>query len=269
MTSSRQGADEKAWRVSRDRTMANASTSRILLWVNDTVIVARCSTINRLLRRDAISGAPIEKRQARVSSLELRQIKRTPTSSASSPKFKRQTQGRPNHPRPGQAAANHQWLITANVKGQNSDRFAFRRLLQRLVRPTARFRIQRGSHFVHKRPPGLSPREHPSTSRHGFNIQVRSAGRFFVRLKNFTVRIHDPKGEKVFEKVLTCDEFGGSSANMCAGAGAHPWLLWPAGTRSHRDAESLLRRQRFRVEEYKKPEYEVKVTPDRAGQARR
>ncbi|HEX2747996.1 MAG TPA: MG2 domain-containing protein, partial [Verrucomicrobiales bacterium] len=73
--------------------------------------------------------------------------------------------------------------------------------------------------------------------------------------EKFTVRIYNPKNEKVFEKELTTDAWAGMADTLKLDEGAtlgvyrfefnHPAGFQQQGT--------------FRVEEYKKPEFEVKV----------
>jgi uncharacterized protein YfaS (alpha-2-macroglobulin family) len=68
---------------------------------------------------------------------------------------------------------------------------------------------------------------------------------------NFSVEVHNPKGEKVFEKPFTADEFGGFAGEFAvpsdATLGVYSAIVGGVGSVS------------FRVEEYKKPEFEVKV----------
>ena len=72
--------------------------------------------------------------------------------------------------------------------------------------------------------------------------------------KSFSVLIHNPKGEKIYEKNLTADEFGGlaDKINLPEGAtlGAYRINVRNAGQHGGNT---------FRVEEYKKPEFEVKI----------
>ena len=67
----------------------------------------------------------------------------------------------------------------------------------------------------------------------------------------FTVEIHNPKGEKVFTKTFTADEFGGFDGSFelpsDAALGVYQVYIPKRGGGS------------FRVEEYKKPEFEVNV----------
>src|SRR5262249_7920047 len=69
--------------------------------------------------------------------------------------------------------------------------------------------------------------------------------------REFTVRIHNPKGEKVFEKAFVSDAYGGL-------AGEYPL---PKDTTLGVYGVQLVGHGggNFRVEEYKKPEFEVKV----------
>ncbi|HEY3319939.1 MAG TPA: MG2 domain-containing protein [Planctomycetota bacterium] len=68
----------------------------------------------------------------------------------------------------------------------------------------------------------------------------------------FSLEIHNPKGDKIFDKQFTADEFGGFDGEITldkeATLGAYNIQIpgyWPGGS--------------FRLEEYKKPEFEVKV----------
>jgi uncharacterized protein YfaS (alpha-2-macroglobulin family) len=67
----------------------------------------------------------------------------------------------------------------------------------------------------------------------------------------FTVQIHDPKGDKVFEKSLTADEYGGLAGEFPLVAGC-PLGVYGVQVVGHGGSS-------FRVEEYKKPEFEVTV----------
>src|SRR5262249_41056270 len=72
--------------------------------------------------------------------------------------------------------------------------------------------------------------------------------------KTFTVRIDNPKFDKVYEKKLTTDAYGGLSGEFPVPSGATlgTYYLWVNQDRGS-----------FRVEEYKKPEFEVTVEAPR------
>src|SRR5205085_4993743 len=74
--------------------------------------------------------------------------------------------------------------------------------------------------------------------------------------QKFHLEIHNPKGEKILEKDFVADEFGGFAGDIVLPKGAtlgqynmhvRNVLGWQHAGNS------------FRVEEYKKPEFEVKV----------
>ena len=73
--------------------------------------------------------------------------------------------------------------------------------------------------------------------------------------QGFTVRINNPKGEKVHEKNVKLDEFGGAGGKLTLEDEA------TLGTYSIqvRQGNRHFGGGRFRVEEYKKPEFEVKI----------
>lgn len=77
-------------------------------------------------------------------------------------------------------------------------------------------------------------------------------GRSSFAGSSFPVEVHNPKGEKTYETTLTADEYGGIDGE---------WLLTkdsPLGVYTI-NIPGLASGTTFRVEEYKKPEYEVTV----------
>src|SRR5262249_55951583 len=75
--------------------------------------------------------------------------------------------------------------------------------------------------------------------------------------KSFTVIVNDPKGEKALEKTFTADEFGGFDGEMPlpkdATLGQYSCYI------KHPIKANMMGGGTFRVEEYKKPEFEVTV----------
>ncbi|MCA9055803.1 MAG: alpha-2-macroglobulin, partial [Planctomycetaceae bacterium] len=76
----------------------------------------------------------------------------------------------------------------------------------------------------------------------------------FANLK-FTVRIHDPQGTEVFQQVYTTDEFGGLSGEYAL----PPEAMLGQYRLAIDHAHGVGGGGSFRVEEYKKPEFEVLV----------
>ena len=76
--------------------------------------------------------------------------------------------------------------------------------------------------------------------------------------EKFNVEIHDAKGEKVYDKSLETDEYGGLKDELTlkedATLGVYSFQI-----RRAMNGEHFYQHGTFRVEEYKKPEFEVKV----------
>ena len=72
--------------------------------------------------------------------------------------------------------------------------------------------------------------------------------------QSFSVRLHNPKNEQVYSKTLTADAYGGMAGEFQLPADAALGVYRISHNRS-----SVYGGQTFRVEEYKKPEFEVKV----------
>ena len=91
---------------------------------------------------------------------------------------------------------------------------------------------------------------------------LRPARRLGFAGKTFTVEIQNPKGEKIFTKNFEADDFGGFDGSFELPSDAALGRL--PGLRPEHGGGS------FRVEEYKKPEFEVNVeAPNEAGDAGR
>jgi len=73
--------------------------------------------------------------------------------------------------------------------------------------------------------------------------------------QGFTVRINNPKGEKLFEKNVKLDDFGGAAGELDLKEDATLGMY----SIQIRQGKRYFGGGRFRVEEYKKPEFEVKV----------
>jgi uncharacterized protein YfaS (alpha-2-macroglobulin family) len=232
--------------------MADGNLSRIVVWVSDTVIVKKQLEGQVLYYvADAVSGTPIAK--ADVEFFGWRQVQTKPNAN----EWKIETaESRQTTNDDGLALAGankqpqgYQWLITA--KTANPGRFAylgftgvwFGRVHDPEYHATKIFTITdrpvyRPAQTVHfKLWVGHAKYDQPDTS--SFANQ------------EFTVEITNPKGEKIFEKQYTTDAYGGIAGEFPLSASA------PLGVYSvyipQRGGGS------FRVEEYKKPEYEVTV----------
>ena len=78
--------------------------------------------------------------------------------------------------------------------------------------------------------------------------------------QEFTVRITDSRGEEVLKRTYTADEFGAFSGSLVLGS-EPPLGVYQLSVATVGDRSVPLNGNQFRVEEYKKPEFEVKVVP--------
>jgi uncharacterized protein YfaS (alpha-2-macroglobulin family) len=238
--------------------MARGNLSRIIVWVSDSVIV-RKQLDNQVLYyvADAVTGKPLPK--ADVEFFGWQQVQVVPNTNnwrVDTIRFRETTNvdgqillG------PARLPQDHQWLLTATARGGNAgERLAylgftghwFGRVFDPDYNQVKVFTltdrpVYRPTHIVHFK----------AWVRHTKYDQADTSD---FADKSFTVRIFNPKGDKVYEKDLKADSFGGInddlplSKDVTLGVYSiqiqHPNI---GGNGS------------FRVEEYKKPEFEVKV----------
>jgi len=78
--------------------------------------------------------------------------------------------------------------------------------------------------------------------------------------KSFTIELYDPRGEKIDSKTLVADEFSGIEANYDLPDGAMLGTYYLQVVNQPGVPVNGISGNSFRVEEYKKPEFEVTVT---------
>jgi uncharacterized protein YfaS (alpha-2-macroglobulin family) len=237
--------------------MAGGNLSRIIVWISDTVIVQKHLDGKVLYYvADAVTGQPVPK--ANVEFFGYRQVQVEPNKNlwrVETLNFAEETDadgqvfvGPQNQPN------NFQWLIVARKPeaGQHgADRFAylgftnawFGRIYDQDYNQTKVFTITDRPVY---RP--LQTVQFKLWVRHAKYDQADTSS--FAN-QQFTVQIHNPRNEKVFEKVFTTDAYGGLAGEFpldkAATLGVYGLSIVNHGGGS------------FRVEEYKKPEFEVKV----------
>jgi uncharacterized protein YfaS (alpha-2-macroglobulin family) len=245
--------------------MKDGNTSRIIIWINDSAIVKKpLENKTFYFVADAASGKPIPKANAEFFGWKWVQIKpNTNQYRVETAEFTETTDA------DGQVMLDanllkpdYQWLVTARKSKDGpggADRFAYYGFsgvwYNRIYDPEYN---QIKAFAVTDRP----------VYRPDQTVQFK----FWVRHakydqpdtsdfagKTFKLQIHNPKGEKVHEQVYAADEYGGFAGSFPLAKGAtlgqyniaivhdpsRPWIAQGGGS--------------FRVEEYKKPEFEVQV----------
>ncbi|MCD4726128.1 MAG: hypothetical protein K8R46_00560 [Pirellulales bacterium] len=236
--------------------MAGGNTSFIVVWVDDTAIVKKpLDGKTYYFVADAVSGKPIEK--ANVEFFGWRHIRhnRQQRVEVVTKQFAEYTDvdgqvilG------PGNQPTNMQWLVTARTR---QGRFAF-------LGFTGVW-YGRGHDAEYN-----AVKAYAITDRPVYRPDQKVHYKFWVRHakydmadtsqfanQTFTVEIHNPKGDKVVEKPIKADAYGGIEGEYTIPAdatlGKYRLIV------KSQDGKRQLGRGSFRVEEYKKPEFEVTV----------
>jgi uncharacterized protein YfaS (alpha-2-macroglobulin family) len=237
--------------------MAEGNLSRILVWLSDTVLIKKqLDGQAYYFVADAVTGQPVPK--ATVDFFGWQQVQVAPQKNewrVDSTSFTETTDaegqiflGQKSVPQ------NYQWLITArkDKAGENgADRFAYLGFTGMWFGPNYDLDYNQTRVFAITDRPVYRPQQTVQ-----FKLWVRHAkydqpDTSDFAQKPFKVLIHNPMGEKVLEQTLTTDEYGGISGEFPlpkdAKLGVYGFFIDRLGGGN------------FRVEEYKKPEYEVTV----------
>lgn len=236
--------------------MADGNTSKIIIWINDTVIVKKQLNKNTyFFVADAVTGKPLPKVNVEFFGYQQKSVtwekyigRHYNILTTNFAEFTDDS---------GQVIPNPkdfdrdycQWIITATTK---DGRFAYLGFTG----------IWYGGYYDHEY---NQTKTFTITDRPVYRPDQPVKFKFWVRHakydqedassfanQTFTVRFNNPKGEKVFEKSFIADSFGGFDGEYFlpkdATLGVYTFYLLNYGAGGS-----------FRVEEYKKPEFEVKV----------
>jgi uncharacterized protein YfaS (alpha-2-macroglobulin family) len=241
--------------------MADGNLSRIIMWVTDTVMIKRQLEGNTFYyAADAVTGTPVE--NAQFEFFGWKNVQVAPNQN----KFRIDTIGFvETGDKDGQLIVpqakqdqGYQWLIVArkNAKATGMTGFAYLGFTN--------------IWFGNRHDPEYNQtRVFAMTDRPVYRPDQTMQFKFWVRHskydqadtssfagQTFHLEIHNPKGDKVLEKDFVADEYGGVSGD----------LILPRNAtlgQYHMHVRNILGWQHagntFRVEEYKKPEFEVKV----------
>ncbi len=244
--------------------MANGNTSRIIVWVSDTIIIKKQLDGRAYYNvADALTGQPVPGAQVEFfgwrvvpiapnqNQFRVETIRHNAKTDADGQIFTAEKE----------QPTNYQWLITATKKQAGKDgvdRFAYLgftnvwygRLYDPEYNATRIFTITDRPVY---RPEQLV--QFKAWVRHA---QYDQADTSSFAQQDFRVQIHNPKGDKVLEKTFTTDEYGGLSGELFLPKGATLGMYniqidQPGKPNIGGGGNS------FRVEEYKKPEFEVKI----------
>jgi hypothetical protein len=235
--------------------MAGGNLSRVIVWVSDTVIAKKqLDGQAYYFVADAVTGAPVAKADVEFFGWKSVQVQPNQNRYRVDTIAFKETADRDGQIilGPGKQPQDFQWLITARKAGagaQGADRFAYLGFTgvwhNRIHDPEYN---QSKALLITDRPvyrPEQKVQFKAWVEHAKYDQQDNSA----FAGRPFDVRILNPKGEKVYEKTFTTDTYGGLDGEFSLSKGMTLGVYsvqvgdWYAGT--------------FRVEEYKKPEFEV------------
>lgn len=232
--------------------MKGGNTAKIVLWVADTAILKK-SMGNRTLYyvADASTGKPIEK--ANVELFGYRYERTKPDEmTVDIEQFAEFTNA------DGQVTVNlaeddqpqnYQWLTVATTPEGRLAYLGFHRVWRQS--PRVGGPPERVETFAITDRPVYRPSQKVKLKLWVENVKYDAAEESPFAHKTFQLEVHDPKGEKVVSQQVTANAYGGVSAEyeLPSGAtlGQYRFHLVNYGGGN------------FRVEEYKKPEFEVTV----------
>ena len=232
--------------------MADGNSSRIILWVADTVIVKKQLEGQSFhFVADAVSGQPIAKANVELFGWKQEQVV------PGKPQWKIITRDFAEF-----TNADGQLLLGANQQPQGFQWVAIARM------DSGRLAYHGFSHvwFQQRHDPEYHARKaftitdrpvYRPAQKVQFKMWIGDAkydqpdSNTFANAKGFTVELRNPKGEVVFTRSMDADPFGGLAGDYELPKDA-PLGVWHLIATSYGSGS-------FRVEEYKKPEFEVKV----------
>lgn len=241
--------------------LANGNESRIIVWVNDTIIIKKQLDGKAYYNvADAVTGQPVAGASMEffgwqvvpvapnVNQFKVVTMRHNTKTDADGQAFTSE-QEQPNR---------FQWLITATKKNeQEADRLAYLgftgvwygRIYDPEYNATRIFTITDRPVY---RPEQMV--QFKAWVRHAKYDQADTSS--FAN-EEFRVMIHNPKGEKVLEKNFTTDEYGGLAGEFFLQKGTTLGVYNIGIDRPGKGGVGG--GGNFRVEEYKKPEFEVKI----------
>ena len=230
-------------------TMANGNTSRIVMWVADTAIVKKQLDLKDLFYvADAETGKPIP--NAKLDFFGYKQQWNNNTYTIDTADYSTPVDGEGQaFLSPKELPPNHSWLITATTPDGRLAHMGFNGIwFGQRYDPE----YNQAKSFGITDRPVYRPDQQIKFKFWTENAKYDQKGPSAFAGRDLNVLIHNPKGEKIFEKRYKADEFGGIDGEFKldkeATLGQYSIVI-----------ESIGGALTFRLEEYKKPEFEVKV----------
>jgi len=230
----------------------NGNTARIIIWVSDTTLVKKPLDKQVLYyAADAVKGQPLSDIKVEFFGYRSQRIKDTKRYQIFYDAFSRQTDrdGRIILA-PSEMKNNYHWLAMVQAGG----RLAFLGFSSVWYPNYHDQQYHQTKTFIMTDRPVYRPRQKVR-----FKLWVRQAkydqaDASVYAGRSFSVRIHNPKNEQIFSRSIQADSHGGLAGEFDIPKDATLGVY-----RISHDSRGAYGGNNFRVEEYKKPEFEVTV----------
>lgn len=237
--------------------LENGNTTRVVAWIADTGIVKKAIDGGTyLFIADAVSGAPIDKSNVSFFGYQQKWLGDGRKYEISTHEFAENTDadGQVILPQ-NKLPDSHQWLIqTTSAAGRHAF-IGFTNLWGGGRGYDYEYNMNKA--FTVTDRPVYRPEQTVKFKTWIGQAKYDAEGKSPYADKNITVQVLDPRGEKLIEKTYTTDQFGGFEGEIPLAKSA---TLGVYGIQivNYPDIHAY-GGNTFRVEEYKKPEFEVKV----------
>ncbi|HSI34601.1 MAG TPA: MG2 domain-containing protein, partial [Tepidisphaeraceae bacterium] len=235
--------------------MEGGNTAHIVMWISDTVLVKKpIDGGSYYFLADATTGQPVAKATVDFFGWEQRHIKDRQYQVLTDQFAEKTDDDGQVVLKTKDANQRKQWLVTATDDTGRLATVGFSGIWQRQY-------LDHDHHYNQVRIFGITDRP---VYRPGNTVKLKTwvaksqydqLGKSPFAGTSLVLQIHNPRGDKVFEKGYTLDEYGGTDGELPlpkdTTLGAYNVAAFVNGEQ--------LGNYAFRVEEYKKPEFEVKV----------
>ncbi|MEN6405481.1 MAG: MG2 domain-containing protein, partial [Thermoguttaceae bacterium] len=235
--------------------MSDGNTSAIVLWVNDTAIVKK-PLENKVLYylADAVTGEPIAKANVEFFGWRQNFLDQPPRREVVTRQFAERTDANGQViPDPKQHDAACQWLVTARTPG---GRLAYMGFSNVWFGDWYESQYNAVKVYAITDRPVYRPDQKVQYKLWVRRARYDSADDSEFADRPLTVKVFDAKGEEIASERLQSDRYGGVSGQFAIAADAS---LGEYQIQCRNEQADILGGGGFRVEEYKKPEYEVTV----------
>jgi uncharacterized protein YfaS (alpha-2-macroglobulin family) len=236
-------------------TLPGGHTSRIIIWLNDTVIVHKpLDKKNLYFVADAVTGQPLSHVTLEFFGYRHQHVKRNEYKT----KIKHFAEVTDVDglvtPDPRDQVQNFQWLITAT---DNDGRFAHLGFNAVWHSKWYDYEYNQTKVFTITDRPVYRPGQLLKFKQWVRQAKYDQVDKSTHANRSIAIEIRNPKGDRIFEKSYTTDEFGGLNDEFKIPTDA-PLGVYQINNKSYGQGGT------FRVEEYKKPEFEVLVKAPKA-----